>query len=107
VGKTEQECQEEGLRVGTGFSRVAANGLARAMGEREGLVKVVADGRSDRVLGLHILGPRASEPIVKTALAIEFGASVEDIARTSHAHPTLAEAGREAAFAVAKRRIHS
>ena len=85
----------------------AANGRARAMGERDGLVKVVADARSDRILGIHILGPRASELIAEAALAIEFGASAEDLARTCHAHPTLAEAVREAALAVAKRSIHS
>jgi dihydrolipoamide dehydrogenase len=107
VGKTEQECRAQGLEVTAGTFRFAANGRARAMGERDGLVKVVADSRSDRILGLHILGPRASELIAEAAIAIEFGASAEDIARTSHAHPTLAEAVREAALAVAKRSIHS
>ncbi|MGH7400158.1 MAG: dihydrolipoyl dehydrogenase [Candidatus Rokuibacteriota bacterium] len=107
VGKTEEECRAQGLEVRTGLSRFAANGRARAMGERDGLVKVVADARSDRILGLHILGPHASELIAEAALAIEFQASAEDIARTSHAHPTLAEAVREAALAVAKRSIHS
>jgi len=107
VGKTEEECRAQGLEVTTGTSRFAANGRARAMGERDGLVKIVADGRSDRILGLHILGPHASELIAEAGLAIEFGASAEDIARTSHAHPTLAEAVREAALAVAKRSIHS
>jgi len=107
VGKTEQECRTEGLEITTGSSRFAANGRARAMGERDGLVKVVADVKSDRILGLHILGPHASELIAEAALAIEFGASAEDIARTSHAHPTLTEAVREAALAVAKRSIHS
>ena len=77
------------------------------MGETEGLVKIVADARTDRVLGVHILGPRASDLIAEAVLAMEFGASAEDIARTSHAHPTLAEAVREAALAVAKRSIHS
>ena len=107
VGKTEQECQAEGLNVATGTFPFAANGRARAMGERDGLVKFVADARSDRILGIHILGPRASELIAEATLAIEFGASAEDVARTSHAHPTLAEAVREAALAVAKRSIHS
>lgn len=107
VGKTEQECRAQGLEISTGTSLFAANGRARAMGERDGLVKIVADGRSDRILGLHILGPHASELIAEAVLAIEFGASAEDIARTSHAHPTLAEAVREAALAVAKRSIHS
>jgi dihydrolipoamide dehydrogenase len=107
VGKTEQECRAQGLGITTGTSLFAANGRARAMGERDGLVKIVADDRSDRILGLHILGPHASELIAEAVLAIEFGASAEDIARTSHAHPTLAEAVREAALAVAKRSIHS
>jgi dihydrolipoamide dehydrogenase len=107
VGRTEQECRAQGLEVTAGTALFAANGRARAMGERDGLVKVVADGRSDRILGLHILGPHASELIAEAGLAIEFGASAEDIARTSHAHPTLAEAVREAALAVAKRSIHS
>lgn len=107
VGKTEQECRAQGLEITTGTSLFAANGRARAMGERDGLVKIVADGRSDRILGLHILGPHASELIAEAVLAIEFGASAEDVARTSHAHPTLAEAVREAALAVAKRSIHS
>jgi dihydrolipoamide dehydrogenase len=107
VGKTEQECRAQGLGITTGTSLFAANGRARAMGERDGLVKVVADDRSDRILGLHILGPHASELIAEAVLAIEFGASAEDIARTSHAHPTLTEAVREAALAVAKRSIHS
>ena len=90
-----------------GTSRFAANGRARAMGERDGLVKVVADIRSDRILGLHILGPHASELIAEAVLAIEFGATAEDIAPTAPALPTLAEAVREAAMAVAKRSIHS
>ena len=68
---------------------------------------MVADARTDRILGVHILGPHASELIAEAVLAIEFGGSAEDIARTSHAHPTLAEAVREAALAVAKRSIHS
>jgi dihydrolipoamide dehydrogenase len=107
VGRTEAECRAQGLEVAIGTSLFAANGRARAMGERDGLVKVIADGRRDRILGLHILGPHASELIAEAALAIEFGASAEDLARTSHAHPTLAEAVREAALAVAKRSIHS
>lgn len=107
VGKTEQECRAQGLEVTTGTSFFAGNARARAMGERDGLVKVVADARSDRILGLHILGPHASELIAEATLAIEFGASAEDIARTSHAHPTLAEAVREASLAVAKRTIQS
>lgn len=107
VGKTEEECRAQGLEIATGTSFFAANGRARALGERDGVVKVVADARTDRILGLHILGPHASDMIAEAVLAIEFGASAEDIARTSHAHPTLTEAVREAALAVAKRSIHS
>ena len=107
VGKTEQACRAQGLEITTGTSLFASNGRARAMGERDGLVKIVADGQSDGILGLHILGPHASELIVAAGLAIEFGASAKDLARTSHAHRTLAEAVREAALAVAKRSTHS
>jgi dihydrolipoamide dehydrogenase len=107
VGKTEEECRAQGLEIATGSFPFAASGRARAMGERDGLVKVVADARTDRMLGLHVLGPHASELIAEAALAIEFGASAEDVARTSHAHPTLSEAVREAALAVAKRSIHT
>ena len=107
VGKTEQDCRAQGLEIATGTSLFAANGRARAMGERDGLVKLIAEARSDRILGLHILGPHASELIAEAVVAIELGASAEDIARTSHAHPTLAEAIREAALAAGKRAIHS
>ena len=107
VGKTEPDCRAQGLEVALGTSLFAANGRARAMGERDGLVKVIAEARTDRILGLHILGPHASELIAEAVVAIELGASAEDIARTSHAHPTLAEAVREAALAAGKRAIHS
>ncbi len=107
VGKTEPDCRAQGLEVTTGTSLFAANGRARAMGERDGLVKVIAEARSDRLVGLHILGPHASELIAEAVVAIELGAGAEDIARTSHAHPTLTEAIREAALAAGKRAIHS
>jgi dihydrolipoamide dehydrogenase len=106
VGKTEQECREAGVDVAVGTFPFLANGRARAMGERDGLVKIVADAATDRVLGIHVLGPRASDLIAEGTLALEFGASAEDIARTSHAHPTFAEAVREAALAVAGRSLH-
>jgi dihydrolipoamide dehydrogenase len=106
VGKTEQECQEAGRDIRIGTFPFLANGRARAAEERDGLVKMIADARSDRVLGVHILGPRASDLIAEAALAIEFGASAEDIARTSHAHPTFTEAIREAALAVGQRSFH-
>jgi dihydrolipoamide dehydrogenase len=106
VGKTEAECREAGVDVRIGTFPFMANGRARAMGERDGFVKIVADARSDRVLGVHVLGPRASELIGEAVVALEFGASAEDIARTCHAHPTLSEAVREAALAVDGRSIH-
>jgi dihydrolipoamide dehydrogenase len=86
--------------VKTGSFPYIANGRARCMGETEGAVKVIADAATDRVLGIHILGPHASDVIAEAALAMEFSASAEDIGRTVHAHPTLAEALKEAALAV-------
>jgi dihydrolipoamide dehydrogenase len=77
------------------------------MDEIEGIVKVLADAKTDRLLGVHIFGPRASDMISEAVTVMEFGGSAEDIARTSHAHPTLSEALREAAFAVDKRAIHA
>ena len=106
VGRTEEQCHEQGLDVKIGTFAFAANGRARAMEERDGVVKIIADARTDRVLGVHILGPRASDLIAEAVIAIEFGASAEDIARTSHAHPSLPEAMREAALAVDGRAIH-
>jgi len=106
VGKSEEECREAGIETKIGTFPFMANGRARCMEERDGLVKILADGRSDRILGVHILGPRASDMIAEAAVAIEFGASAEDLARTSHAHPTLPEAVREAALDVCGRVIH-
>ena len=106
VGRTEEECAEQGREVQIGKFPFFANGRARAMEERDGMVKVIADAKTDRLLGVHILGPRASDLIAEAALAIEFGSSAEDLARTCHAHPTLPEAVKEAALAVAGRSIH-
>ncbi len=106
VGKTEEECMEQGRKVKIGRFPFFANGRMRAMEERDGLVKVIADDETDRVLGVHILGPRASDMIAEAVLAMEFSASAEDIARTCHAHPTLPEAVKEAALGVAGRSIH-
>jgi dihydrolipoamide dehydrogenase len=106
VGRTEEECRGAGIEVKVGRFPFMANGRARAAQERDGLVKVVAAAQSDRVLGVHILGPRASDLIAEAVLAIEFGASAEDIARTCHAHPTFTEAVREAALAVDGRSLH-
>jgi dihydrolipoyl dehydrogenase len=106
VGKTEAECREAGVDVRVGTFPFMANGRARAMGTRDGQVKIVADARTDRMLGVHVLGPHASELIAEAVVAMEFGASAEDLARTCHAHPTLSEAVREAALAVDGRSIH-
>jgi dihydrolipoamide dehydrogenase len=107
VGRTEEQLKEAGLTFHVGKFPFQANGRAKAMDETEGLVKILADATSDRVLGVHILGPRASDMIAEAVSVMEFGGSAEDIARTSHAHPTLSEAVREAALAVARRAIHA
>jgi dihydrolipoamide dehydrogenase len=106
VGVTEEEAKERGIEVAIGTFPFLANGRARAMEEREGQVKLIADAKTDRLLGAHILGPRASDLIAELATAMELGASAEDIARSVHAHPTLPEAVKEAALAVGKRAIH-
>jgi len=107
VGVTEDELKEQGVAYRAGRFTFAANGRARAAGHTEGFVKVLADKETDRVLGVHIIGAHAGELIAEAAVAMEFGASSEDIARCCHAHPTLAEAIKEAALAVDKRAIHS
>jgi dihydrolipoamide dehydrogenase len=106
VGLTADQARERGHSVAIGTFPFSANGRAKAMGEKDGQVSIVADADSDRILGAHIVGPRASDLIAELAVAMEFGASAEDIARSVHAHPTLAEAVKEAALAVAKRTIH-
>jgi dihydrolipoamide dehydrogenase len=106
VGLSEDEAKDRGIAVAVGSFPFRANGRALAMEEREGQVKIVADARTDRILGAHILGPRASDLIAELATAMELGASAEDVARSVHAHPTLPEAVREAALAVGKRAIH-
>jgi dihydrolipoamide dehydrogenase len=106
VGLSEEEAKERGHEVAIGTFPFLANGRAKAMGERDGQVKIVADRTTDRVLGAHILGPRASDLIAEVATAMELGASAEDIARSVHAHPTLPEAVKEAALAVGGRAIH-
>ena len=100
VGLSEDECTQRGLQVRIGAFPFAANARAKGMGETEGQVKVIADAATDRVVGIHIVGPHASDVIAEAALAIEFSASAEDIGRAVHAHPTLAEALKEAALAV-------
>ena len=106
VGKTEEELKAEGIAYKIGKFPFTANGRAKANQQTEGFVKVLADAASDRVLGVHILGADAGNMIAEAAIAMEFGASAEDIARTCHAHPTLPEAVKEAALAVDKRAIH-
>ncbi len=107
VGKTEEELKAAGVDHVVGKFNFMANGRAKAMNETAGLVKILADAKTDRVLGAHILGPMAGEMIHEIAVLMEFGGSAEDLARTCHAHPTLSEAVREAALAVAGRAIHS
>jgi dihydrolipoamide dehydrogenase len=106
VGQTEQALKEAGRSFNSGKFPFMASGRARAMGETDGFIKIIADSETDTVLGVHIIGPNASELISEAAIAMEFGASAEDIARTCHAHPTLAEGMHEAALAVDKRTIH-
>jgi dihydrolipoamide dehydrogenase len=106
VGKTEEELKEAGIPYKKGMFPFAANGRARALGETDGRVKILAHADTDRVLGVHIVGPRAGDLIAEAAVSIEFGASAEDIARATHAHPTLAEVMKEAALGVDNRRIH-
>jgi dihydrolipoamide dehydrogenase len=106
VGATEEHLKEAGTSYNVGKFPFTANGRARAMGDTDGFVKILADKRTDRVLGAHILGPDAGTLIAEIATAIEFGASAEDIARVCHAHPTLSEAVKEAALAVEGRALH-
>jgi len=106
VGRTEEELKQDGVAYKVGKFPFSANGRARAMAATDGFVKILADAKTDRVLGVHILGAEAGTMIAECTLAIEFGASSEDIARTCHAHPTLNEAVREAALDVADRALH-
>jgi dihydrolipoamide dehydrogenase len=106
VGKTEEELKAAGVAHAIGRFPFSANGRARSMRHTEGFVKILADATTDRVLGAHILGFGAGEMIHEAAVLMEFGGSAEDLARTCHAHPTMSEAVKEAAFAVAKRSIH-
>ena len=106
VGATEEALREAGTAYRVGKFPFTANGRARAMGETEGFVKLLADEKTDRLLGAHIIGPDAGTLIAELVTAIEFGASAEDVARTSHAHPSLSEAVKEAALAVAGRALH-
>ncbi len=106
VGKTEEQLKENGTAYNVGKFPFSANSRARANADQEGFVKILADAASDRVLGVHIIGPAAGELIAEAVAVMEFGGSAEDIARTCHAHPSLSEAVKEAALAVAGRAIH-
>lgn len=106
VGKSEEELKKDGIAYNVGKFPFTANGRAKVNHTTDGFVKVLADASTDRVLGVHIVGPDAGNLIMEVAVAMEFGASSEDIARTCHAHPTLTEAVKEAALAVEKRALH-
>ncbi|MFC0410721.1 dihydrolipoyl dehydrogenase [Roseomonas elaeocarpi] len=106
VGETEEQLKERGQAYTVGKFPFTANGRARAMGSTDGFVKILADKQTDRVLGAHILGPDAGTLIAEMVMAIEFGASAEDVARTCHAHPSLNEAVKEAALAADGRALH-
>lgn len=106
VGKTEEQLKEAGVAYNKGSFPYMANGRARALNAKEGWVKILADASTDKVLGVHIIGARAGDLIAECTAAMAYGASSEDIARTCHAHPTLAEIVKEAALAVDKRQIH-
>jgi dihydrolipoamide dehydrogenase len=106
VGKSSRQLDAEGTDYRAGSFPFAANGRAWAMHSPSGLVKIMADARTDAILGVHMIGPSASELIAEAVVTMEYGGSAEDLARTVHAHPTLSEAVREAALAVDKRAIH-
>jgi len=107
VGKTEEELKADGIAYNVGKFMFMGNGRAKANQTPDGFVKVIADAKTDKVLGVHILGAQAGEMIHEAAVLMEFSGSAEDLARTCHAHPTLSEAVKEAAMAVAKRAIHA
>jgi dihydrolipoamide dehydrogenase len=106
VGRNEQQLKKDGVEYRAGSFPFSANGRARALGDTTGFVKILADSKTDRILGMHVIGPQASELIAEGVVAMEFGASSEDIARICHAHPTLSEVTREAALAVDKRTLN-
>ncbi len=107
IGKTEEQLKEKNIQYKIGKFSFMANSRAKAIDNSEGFVKILADKKTDKVLGAHLIGPHAGELIAEIGVAMEFGASSEDIARTCHAHPTFSEAVKEAALSVDKRAIHS
>ena len=106
VGKTEEELTEAGIEFNKGSFPFQANSRARANGSSDGFVKILADKSTDKILGIHIMGPNAGEMIAEGVLGMEYGASSEDIARTCHAHPTLSEAFKEACMDTYDKPIH-
>jgi len=106
VGKTEEQLKSGGIEYRTGSFPFMATGRAKTMGETNGFVKILGDAKTDRILGVHIFGPSASELIAEAVVTMEFDGCTEDLARTIHAHPTLSEAMHEAALAVDNRTIH-
>lgn len=106
VGKTEEELKDAGVAYNVGNFPFSANSRARANGSSEGFVKVLAEKDSDKIIGVHIIGPNAGEMIAEAVIAIEYGASSEDLARTCHAHPTLSEAFKEACMDAYDKPIH-
>ena len=107
IGKTEEQLKQDKTSYKIGKFSFMANSRAKAIDDTEGFVKILADEKTDKVLGAHLIGPHAGELIAEIGIAMEFGASAEDIARTCHAHPTFSEAVKEAALSVDKRAIHS
>lgn len=107
VGKNEQECKEQGIEYKIGQFSMQANSRARANMNSEGLIKLITDKHTERLIGAHVMSPQAGELIHELVLAIEYGASAEDVARTCHAHPTLSEAVKEAALSASFKAIHS
>ena len=107
VGKTEEQLKSLGIKYKVGKFPFIANSRAKAINEPEGFVKILADEKTDKILGVHMIGPHVGEIIGEVAVAMEFGASAEDVARTCHAHPTFSEAVKEAALSIDKRAIHS
>ena len=106
IGKTEEQLTESNIKYKVGKFPFIANSRAKTVNDPEGFVKILADSQTDKILGVHIIGPHCGDMIAEMALAMEFGASAEDVARTCHAHPTHTEAIKEAALAVDKRPIH-
>jgi len=106
VGKTEEELKSAGIKYSKGVFPFMGNSRARTNNETQGMVKILTDTATDKILGIHIIGPNAGEMIAEGVLGMEYGASAEDIARTCHAHPTLSEAFKEACMAAYDKPIH-